>query len=1155
MRVVKKCDQDASADPSRDEPFLPASASYTIGVLPGSPEPVQFERDNSVDVHYTLKDIRRELPRAYVDRGIDYHARGRVLNLSSSDRGRLVSALVRGSGAKPYKVIAKVFPERGGGVRIIGQCTCPVSINCKHVAAVLVAAMEQHAAGQGETVSDPALEAWFARLRTAVQGPSQPRAAAQLTHRLMYVIEARAASLVVRVLRVRLRKQGGYADVSGYDISNILQRGTATSFIDDTDVTIARWLSIYRSPTGTPLEIVLHEADAMHHMLEKLSDSGRCFWQTLGERPLQRGAPRHGILDWAMAGDGTQRLSVRDAETKDVLIGLASAPPWYVDVERAQCGLLMTGLPDAQAAALIAAPPLTPDVIDTAMSVLQRNFDHTNLPLPKTLKRTRQTDVQPVPCLRFFVGDIPFSAMQGWGYASLQTVPVPLARLSFDYDGCRISPFDENREVTRSAGDTLVVMQRQRALEADALAQLTTHGFIRLDDFSDLEPEEENVHDFTMSGDDREYQLLEFARAVVPQLRVQGWRIEFDDNYTLQVVEDGGAWYAEIGEERGSDWFSLDLGIDVEGKRLSLLPLLVKMLRDGTQFERLLSHSSDDDAFMLRLDDGRHLPLPIARVRHIIQTLIELYSDDGVAKDGRMRMSKLHAAQVAELERGLPQGAVQWRGGEKLRELGHKLRSFEGLAQVAPPQDFTATLRGYQQRGLDWMQFLREYEFGGILADDMGLGKTVQALAHIAVEKAQRRLNLPCLVVAPTSLVTNWQSEAERFAPHLSVLTLHGPERKERFADLKHHDIVLTTYPLLARDGDILGAQNYHLLLLDEAQMIKNPKAKSAQTVQRLRARHRLCLTGTPMENHLGELWSLFNFLMPGLLGDEARFRRLYRTPIEKRGDEERRMALVRRVAPFMLRRTKDAVAKELPPKTEMTRVVEIEGAQRDLYESIRLAMHEKVRREIQAKGLARSHIVILEALLKLRQVCCDPRLLKKESARAPGSAKLELLTEILPELIEEGRRILLFSQFTSMLALIEDELEKLAIPYVKLIGQTKDRKTPINAFQSGKVPLFLISLKAGGTGLNLTAADTVIHYDPWWNPAVENQATDRAHRIGQDKPVFVYRLITRGTVEEKIIALQERKRALAAGLFEGKKGAGGQLTADDLNVLFEPLG
>jgi SNF2 family DNA or RNA helicase len=486
------------------------------------------------------------------------------------------------------------------------------------------------------------------------------------------------------------------------------------------------------------------------------------------------------------------------------------------------------------------------------------------------------------------------------------------------------------------------------------------------------------------------------------------------------------------------------------------------------------------------------------------------------------------------------------------------------MAHCPQAPGFAATLRPYQQIGLDWLQFLREYGLAGILADDMGLGKTVQTLAHLHLEKASGRADRPSLVVATTSLMANWRNEAAQFAPDLKVLTLHGKDRADRFGEIAGADLVLTTYPLLVRDRETLLAQDWHLLVMDEAQFIKNPKAQSHQVARGLKARHRLSLTGTPLENHLGELWAQFDFLMPGLLSNAKRFTQVFRTPIEKLGDEEARVRLAERVRPFLLRRTKEQVLKDLPPRTEMVRWVEIEGGQRDLYESLRVAFDRKLRLVLTEQGVGRSQIMIFDALLKLRQICCDPRLVKLPAAEAlvkkghAHSAKLATLMEMLDELLDEGRKVLLFSQFTSMLGLIELELEKRGILYAKLTGQTRDRETPIGDFQEGRVPLFLISLKAGGTGLNLTAADTVIHYDPWWNPAVEEQATARAHRIGQDKPVFVYKLMTQGTVEEKILALQGRKRGLADQLMKqggaGGEGGGHLLTAGDLDVLFQPL-
>ena len=455
------------------------------------------------------------------------------------------------------------------------------------------------------------------------------------------------------------------------------------------------------------------------------------------------------------------------------------------------------------------------------------------------------------------------------------------------------------------------------------------------------------------------------------------------------------------------------------------------------------------------------------------------------------------------------------------------------------------------------MQTLRALEVGGILGDDMGLGKTLQTLAHLLLEKQAGKLDRPSLVVMPTTLIPNWQDEAARFAPSLKVATLHGTTRRQLYQHLTDYDLLLTTYALLPRDIDLLADVPLHVLVLDEAQNIKNASSKAAQAAGRLNARQRLCLTGTPLENHLGELWSLFHFLMPGWLGDTKQFTRDYRTPIEKHGDADRLDHLTKRIKPFLLRRRKEQVAQELPPKNEILHWVELSPAQRDLYETVRLAMDSKVREEIDRKGLARSQIIILDALLKLRQVCCDLRLVKGDVARpvrGGTSGKLDSLMEMLTELLAEGRRILLFSQFTSMLSLIEEELQSRTIDYVQITGETKDRRTPVKRFQNGEVPLFLISLKAGGTGLNLTAADTVIHYDPWWNPAAENQATDRAHRIGQSKPVFVYKLIARATVEEKIQQLQQRKAELAAGVLDASGQGGWQLEPSDIEALFAPL-
>jgi SNF2 family DNA or RNA helicase len=419
------------------------------------------------------------------------------------------------------------------------------------------------------------------------------------------------------------------------------------------------------------------------------------------------------------------------------------------------------------------------------------------------------------------------------------------------------------------------------------------------------------------------------------------------------------------------------------------------------------------------------------------------------------------------------------------------------------------------------------------------------------------------LIVAPTSVLSNWQRELRRFAPSLSYCLWHGSERTNHKSAFLSADVVITSYALLHLDSDFLLAQQYTMVVLDEAQFIKNPRTKVSQAARQLVAEQRLCLSGTPVENHLGELWSLFDFVQPGLLGSEAQFSRLYRKPIEIQGSSYRSEILAKRLAPFILRRTKNQVAKDLPAKSEFIQTLTMGDAQRELYDSLRLSMHKQLRQLIAAQGVSGSHIEILDTLLKLRQVCCDPRLLapsgnaqngevQKSDASNSDSVKMRFLVEQIPALIEEGRRILLFSQFTSVLTLVGQAMDAIEVPYLQLTGSTRNRQALVDRFQSGEIPLFLISLKAGGTGLNLTAADTVIHYDPWWNPAVEDQATDRAHRIGQDKPVFVYKLVTENTVEEKILALHARKRSLAEGIYTNKAASSMSIGVEDLEFLMQ---
>ena len=632
-------------------------------------------------------------------------------------------------------------------------------------------------------------------------------------------------------------------------------------------------------------------------------------------------------------------------------------------------------------------------------------------------------------------------------------------------------------------------------------------------------------------------------------LMCEGWQVDFGKNFRLdqKTVE---SWYSKVGlPEGGSDaasWFELELGVVVDGQSINILPYIVEALkRNQWDLETL------EEEVTLTLEDGSRVAVAKQRVQAILNNLIEL-SDKKPLTQSRLRLPMSQFARLQTLEDQLP-NETDWSNIQWLREKA-KILSQGQPHSIKIPESVNATLRDYQVTGVAWLQFLRQQKLAGILADDMGLGKTLQTLVHIQLEHDAGRMHAPVMVVAPTSLLGNWVAEANKFVPQLKLVQWYGSDREKKINALSHADVIVTSYGVLLRDAVMLNQLNLHLLVLDEAQTIKNARSKIARIAYAMSAQHRLCLTGTPLENHLGELWSLFHFLMPGFLGDEAQFKRLFRLPIERDNDYQRQQLLSQRIRPFMLRRTKDKVAKDLPIKTEINESIELNESQADLYESVRLSMMEEVQKALNQSSRGGNQLLIGNALLRLRQICCHPQLVVQGNNEnvSTSSAKLDWLRTMLPEMIDAKRKILLFSTFTSMLDIIAELLKELGIDYLTLTGKSRKRTSLVEQFQNSEVPVFLISLKAGGAGLNLTAADTVIHFDPWWNPAAENQASDRAHRIGQDKPVFVYKLITRGTVEERINKMQESKQALASGLYEGS--AESELHLADWQKLLAPI-
>ncbi len=605
----------------------------------------------------------------------------------------------------------------------------------------------------------------------------------------------------------------------------------------------------------------------------------------------------------------------------------------------------------------------------------------------------------------------------------------------------------------------------------------------------------------------------------IPQLTAAGFEIYGEEKLKLGKINRATPTF-RVSITSGIDWFDLKTTVQFGEQQIGFHDVR-RALRRGERY--------------IKLADGSVGKLPeewLEKYKHLWNLARE--TEDG------FRLSDFHLP----LLNSLLEGNAMVQSPPDLIERCERFSTFRQIAPQSLPQGFTGELRLYQKHGFDWLHFLREYKFGGILADDMGLGKTIQVLAYLlslkertaaeyASDSIQHAANL---LVVPKSLVVNWQRESEKFTPALHFLEYTGHFRTKNTAVFNDYDVIITTYGTLLRDIDLLRHYEFDHAILDESQSIKNPLAKSAKAARLLNARHRLVMTGTPVENNTYELWSQFAFINPGLLGNLDYFKKEFAAPIERVQDEETAATLRKLVYPFILRRTKEQVAPELPPRTERIIYTDMDPAQKKLYIQTRERYRAELLGLIESEGMDDARFKILEGLLRLRQIAIHPSLV--EPTYHGEAPKFEILFETLETLQAEKHKALIFSQFVATLRLVRQELDKREIRYEYLDGQTRERQARVDSFQNdSSIPFFLISLKAGGVGLNLTAADYVIHLDPWWNPAVEMQASDRAHRIGQEKPVFVYKIIARDSVEEKILQLQEKKRSLVRNLIATETG------------------
>ncbi len=662
------------------------------------------------------------------------------------------------------------------------------------------------------------------------------------------------------------------------------------------------------------------------------------------------------------------------------------------------------------------------------------------------------------------------------------------------------------------------LFRRDQSEEANLMQQLADMRFqMRSNRQWFMEPEE----------------AISFLLDHYPQL-VENWRVYGEQTlsrYKVRISQPTIIAQVESNEE--DKWFNLDIVVEYDGSKIPLEKIWKAWVK-GRRY--------------VQLKDGSYTSLPEAWLEKTAHKLKAMGFDP--TKPPKQQFKQFEAPVLNNLLEDMPTAITDsfWNS------LKEKISTFEQIRPIEQPEGLRAELRNYQLQGIAYLNFLSEYGFGGILADEMGLGKTIQTLSFIQYLH-EKGLKGPNLIVVPTSVLPNWDREAEKFVPDLKRLIIYGARREGMFKKVADSDLVITTYALLRRDLEELEKNEFNTVILDEAQNIKNPNTITARSVRNIKARTRLCLSGTPIENNLFELWSLFEFLMPGFLGSQHAFQSGVIKPIRD-GDGESLEYLRSRVKPFILRRTKIEVAKDLPPKVENVSYCAMSDEQSELYHALSKKLRDQVLADVDEKGMAKSQMSILDALLKLRQICCHPRLLRLDmpgfSTSSLASGKFEAFKDMIYDIIAEGHKVLVFSQFVQMLHIIKAWLEMNKIPFCYLDGTSKNRMEEVDRFNnSPDIPIFLISLKAGGTGLNLTSADYVIHYDPWWNPAIESQATDRTHRIGQTRQVFSYKLICQNTVEEKILKLQDMKRGIAEAVIPGQD-IWKSLTRDELEMLFE---
>ncbi|HTQ43419.1 MAG TPA: SNF2-related protein [Polyangiaceae bacterium] len=1111
--------------------------------------------------------LRRLLgARAYL-RGYDYvrrHAVHDVVVEDSSARGH-----VRGTDAEPYKVSLQLVPGAQG---FTSSCTCPAFASsngghCKHVAALLIALRDQargsqprppqqqqqsngvHYSVHGGTVHVAGIDGEGRRGKRGRNRGMKANHVSALTARGfmpsastgvdVWLPEAMPPAPKKIEYRLQVKQVGHGGGVGGALTITMLDPDTRVPLLPSTllvgqdqhptaDRDAIRLLARFENqgPRRVGIDVRGEDASDLLPLLKgrRVIVEPQMMELRFGDEPLR---PRFDLELSQPSGhsgsapEGTQivvRTSFQrqgDPRRFTTTSGawFEGSPGWYVDAQEGWARPIDRRVSPAAIRRMVRMPTITEPVerlADLVMQGLPKVALEVGAELPELSQVADVVDL--VPTFRVAAG------------GSLVDAQVSLRAAYEDFE------ID-----VRADGMTLPVIvkppepgssKRARCIRTDIAAQQDAASKLR--DLGLIPAEDGNK--FVAHGDE----AIRFWTEGIGSLP-EDWDIFVpDDLVDVQVRDEALSANARVSS--GVDWLSLRLNFESEGVAVTQEEL-ARCLAEGRKY--------------VRLADGTFAKLDPQKVRDVLLRQAEILATSGGA-GGKLPLSQ--AGRIEDLLAHVGRSAVT----QDAKALFKKLQDIEEIEKTKKPRNLKAQLRPYQEQGFQWLWFLHEIGSGGVLADDMGLGKTVQTLALLLAVKAEdakaegKRKPFKTLIVAPTSVVTNWLREMDRFAPSLRHALWHGAERKERQDELEDADVVVTSYALLRRDEEMLKEIPWRYVILDEAQQIKNPLSATARAAKRLPADRRLALSGTPIENRLSEIWSIFDFVSPGLLGPLDKFEERYSRPIDA-GDKTAATRLRATIHPFILRRTKAEVARDLPEKIETDQFCELTGEQSTLYAAVLKEVRAQVMGEVERQGLARSQIMILAGLTRLRQAACDPRLLGlPREFGDEDSGKLVALRDLIQTSIAGGHKVLVFSQFVSMLTIVRRAMDEDRVPYEYLDGSTKDRAERVENFQSEDgPPVFLISLKAGGSGLNLTAADTVIHFDPWWNPAVEDQATDRAHRIGQTKVVTTYRLIAKGTIEEKILELAEKKRELVGAVLSEDVGGAKKLTRGDLEDLF----